>query len=283
MKLYIAGNGKSKGSAQRDYDTGTRNRLLSYAFLNDWAKDEFQFWVDTPPESCSVFLDSGAFSAHTLGRHIDLNIYCDYVERVKPSLAAYAVLDVIGNAVATRENLHAMRARGLDPVAIYHVGSEPLSVLEEVLADHTGYLALGGMASERVTRDELRGKLDECWRIVERHWPVKVHGLGLMAQWVLERYPFYSVDSSSAIVAAGMGRVSRFTNGLMKADGWVDDVKATWDGSVADGVGRIAAAEGKSNSAHEGRRARNIEAQLALERYVTDLWAARGVRWDEDK
>jgi hypothetical protein len=42
MKLYIAGNGKSQGSSQRDYDTGVRSRLLSYAFIADWAKDEFE-------------------------------------------------------------------------------------------------------------------------------------------------------------------------------------------------------------------------------------------------
>jgi hypothetical protein len=281
MKLYIAGNGKSPGSAQRDYGTGARNRLLSYAFLDDWAKDEFRFWIDGTPQAVSVFLDSGAFSAHTLGRKIDLDEYCRYVERHRPALAAYAVLDVIGNEAATRENLRIMRDRGLDPVDIYHVGSTPLKVLEEILAGHTGYIALGGMASERPTREELQAKLDGCWRVIERHWPVRVHGLGLMAQWALERYPFYSVDGSSAIVAAGMGRVMRFRQGLMGADGWRDDVKRTLDGVVADGVGRVRTEARKSESAHEGRRIRNIQAQLAFERYVTDMWAARGYRWEE--
>lgn len=276
MKLYVAGNGKSKGSAQRDHDTGTRNRLLSYAFLKDWAKDEFEFWIDRRPQDVSVFLDSGAFSAHTLGRHIDLQEYCDYVKANRDALDAYAVLDVIGNLDATLRNLRYMRDQGLDPVAIYHAGREPVEVLRDTLEDHTGYVALGGMASERITREELRAKLDACWHVIERFWPVKVHGLGIMAQWALERYPWYSVDSSSAIVAAGMGRVTRYEGGQMVSRGWLEDVAATWDGLVADGVGRT---EGKSKSAHEGRRVRNITAQLRLERYVTDLWTARGVSW----
>jgi hypothetical protein len=280
MKLYVAGNGKSKDSPQRDHATGVQNRLLSYAFLDDWAKEEFAFWVTGGVRDVSVFLDSGAFSAHTLGRVIDLEAYCAYVHQHRHALAAYAVLDVIGDADASLANLQTMRAKGLDPVAIYHVGSEPLSVLDQVLSDHTGYIALGGMASDRPTREELQALLDPCWRVIEKHWPVKVHGLGVMAQWALERYPWYSVDSSSAIVAAGMGRVARFENGVMKADGWRDDVKRTMDGLVADGVGRVKKDGDRSASAHEGRRIRNIQAQLALERYVTDLWRARGVKWD---
>lgn len=280
MKLYIAGNGKSPGSAQRDYNTGARNRLLSYAFLEDWAKDEFLFWVDNTPGDVSVFLDSGAFSAHTLGREINLDQYCGYVLKHRAALAAYAVLDVIGNAEATLCNMNLMRTRGLDPVAVYHVGSEPLAVLDTILQDRTGYIALGGMASDRPTKEELRGKLDACWRVIEKHWPVRVHGLGVMAQWALERYPFYSVDSSSAIVGAGMGRIQRFQSGQLQANGWKDDVRQTFDGLGADGVGRVRSGEQKSDSAHEGRRIRNIQAQLQVERYVTDLWAAKGVRWE---
>jgi len=106
--------------------------------------------------------------------------------------------------------------------------------------------------------------------------PVKVHAYGVMAQWVLERYPFYSADSSNAIMGAGMGRVNRFVAGQLKSEGWQDDVRRTLDGVVADGIGRTGA---KSQSAHAGRRRRNVEAQLALERYVTDLWSAKGVTW----
>ncbi len=276
MKLYIAGNGKSKGSAQRDYDTGTRNRLLSYAFLKDWAKDEFAFWIHTPPEEACVFLDSGAFSAFTLGRVIDLGEYCDYVHQHEAALHAYAVLDVIGDAVATMKNLREMQARGLKPVPIYHSGRESTDVLRKVIGESTGQIAIGGMATQNLTREQLRTKLDEYWDVIGEYWPVRVHGLGLMAQWALERYPWYSADSSSAILGAGMGRVSRFSKGILTADGWPSDVAAMWDGVVADGVGRT---EGKSKSAHEGRRMRNIEAQLAMERYVTDLWKMRGVEW----
>jgi hypothetical protein len=279
VKLYLAGNGKSKGSSQRDYDVGARNRLLSYAFIDDWAKDEFVFWVDGRPHEASVFLDSGAFSAFTLGRKIDLDAYCEYVRKHTAAFHAYAVLDVIGDIRGTIANYERMRAKDLQPVPVFHVDREKLDLLETYLKD-CRYVALGGMAASRPTREELQGKLDPCWRTIQRYWPVKVHGLGVMAQWALERYPFYSVDSSSAIVAAGMGRVVRFRRGVLTADGWREDVRRTRDGLVADGVGRVASSESKSKSAHEGRRIRNIQAQLAMERYITDLWTARGITWN---
>lgn len=288
MKLYVAGN-VTKGFSVQDHLAGTRNRLLSYAFIKDWAKDGFEFWIERKPEHVSVFLDSGAFSAYTLGRTIDLNEYCTYVEQHRQALSAYAVLDVIGDEHGTRRNLSAMRARGLDPLPIYHVGLAPIQVLDELLADlgPSRALALGGMAAERVTNDVKKTKLDQCWSHIEKQWPVRVHGLGVTAQWALERYPFYSVDSSSAIVGAGMGRVMRIAgyapfsagDGLMTTNDWRDDVRLTLDGYVADGISHRRSLTSKCGTAHEGRRVRNIQAQLALERQMTALWAKRGVAW----
>lgn len=277
VKLYVAGNGKSNGSSERDHGAGLRHRLLSYAFIDDWAKQEFEFWITARPQEVSVFLDSGAFSAYTLGRVIDFGKYCDYVVEHRDALAAYAVLDVIGNAKETAVNLQAMRDRGLDPVSIYHVGNGKIENLRALLQDRPNYIALGGMASDRPTREEIQGKLDACFHEIEPYWPVKVHGLGVLAQWALERYPFYSADGSSAIVGAGMGRVMRWVNGQITSEDWRDDTRMFFDGAVADGVGRTGE---KSQSAHEGRRIVNIRTQIELERYITDLWAARGVTWN---
>ncbi len=274
MHLYIAGNVKDKGSAHDTYSLGVRNRLLSYAFKDDWSKDDFVFWVDQRPSDARVFLDSGAFSAHTLGKPVDLGRYCEYLERVRGALHCYAALDGIGDWRGTAVTLRDMRARGLDPIAVFH-SNEPYELLEDLAAGH-GYIAFGGMASDGATREMLETHLDRCWKRLERHWPVRVHGFGIMAQWALERYPFYSVDSSSAIVAAGMGRVMRFEKGKMGADGWQSYVRRTLDGEVADGV---SSRRSKSGTAHAGRRLRNVQAQLALERHVTALWARRGIVW----
>lgn len=287
MKLYVAGNTNSSRSSERDYENDVRNRLLSYAFKNDWAKQEFEFWIQNNPSEASVFLDSGAFSAFTLGRQIDLGEYCEYVKENAAALAAYAVLDVIGDSKATRKALLEMRARGLNPVPIFHAG-EPLAMLTELL-NESDYIAFGGLVARGYSRDQMRQMLDTYFAEAERFWPVKIHGLGVSAQWAIERYPFFSVDSSSAILGAGMGRVSRLHGPDQMEHGpdrsqltsamWVDDTAVWWDAVVADGVGRTAAKEGGSESAHEGRRKRNIQSQLKMEQQVTALWAHRGVTW----
>lgn len=281
MKLYVAGNGRAPNSSQIDYATGVRNRLLSYAFIDDWAKDEFKFWIAERAPGASVFLDSGAFSAHTKGTPIDLGKYCDYCMANADALNAYAALDVIGDLDGSMRNLREMRQRGLNPVPVYHTSIEPLSVLQELL-DGCGYVAIGGMVSTSLSRDTIRRKLDECWQVIwKRHSKTKIHGLGLTAQVLLEQYPFYSADSSSAIRGAGMGSVMHMPEEWLSASGWREYTRDTGDGAVADGVGRVAEAEGKSESAHQGRRIRNIQAQLDLEWQLTEWWRRRGITWED--
>jgi hypothetical protein len=274
LQLFLAGNSPAPQANELDYAQGVRNRLLSYAFLYDWAKKAFAFWVDHPKPAANVFLDSGAFSALSRGTVINLEQYCDYIDQHKAELACYAALDVIGDYKATAINVDYMRKRGLDPIPAFHRGS-PYEELERLCKEHT-YVALGGMVgkNDALTPEVAGPHLDACFAIIERHWPIKVHIFGVLAQWVLERYPFYSADSSSAIMGAGMGRVMQFENGVINSRPWTDVAQQTYDGVIMDGVGRA------DGSAHQGRRRRNVEAQLALERYITDLWTSRGVVWD---
>lgn len=279
MRLYIAGIAKQAGADEADRLQGVANRLLTFADIDDWAKEAFLFWVHGRPENTSVFLDSGAFGAYMRGAVIDLDRYCEYIEEHSEALTCYAAVDVIGDWQATARNVEAMVARGLSPIPTFHRGS-PWHALDRYAAEFP-YVALGGLAADtsrpgaraNASRDNVQPFLDDVFARLERHWPVRVHAFGMVSQWALERYPFYSADSATAIVGAGMGRVSRFRGGLAQSRPWMDDVRDTWDGVVADGVGRL------DGSAHAGRRRRNIESQLALERYVTDVWRRKGVVW----
>lgn len=276
MRLFLAGNVKGADSDRTDHAAGVENRLLTFADIDGWAAESFAFWVGENPARAKVFLDSGAFGAFTRGAVIDIGRYCDYIHEHAAALDCYAALDVIGDWRATARNLAGMEARGLKPIPCFHRG-EPWEVLDEMAASHP-HIALGGMVGgegERGTTspDSLMPYLDRAWDRIGRHWPVKVHVFGIVAQWVVERYPFYSADSASAIMGAGMGRVMRFGDGRMRSIGWTDYARLFADGVVADGIGRV------DGSAHAGRRRRNIEAQLAMERYVTDTWTQRGVVW----
>lgn len=278
MRLYLAGNTMGAPDQKVDHEAGVTNRLLTFADIDSWAKEAFLFWVENGPENASVFLDSGAFGASTRGAKIDLGRYCDYIKENAQALSCYAALDVIGDWRETAKNLDVMLAAGLTPVPTFHRGS-PWEELDRLARDHK-HIALGGIVTGgQFTQDALQPFMDEAFRRLEKHWPVKVHVFGVIAQWLLERYPLYSADSATAIVGGGMGRVMAFRNGQMRSVDWKTYLAETWDGSVADGVATNRAAKG---SAHAGRRLQNIRAQLALEQHVTSLWAQRGVRWEEE-
>lgn len=289
MHIYMAG--QLKDSATESFDrlvhiAGARGRLLTFADIDGLADDSFRFWIDSRPDEARVFLDSGAFGAYMRKTTIDLGRYCAYVEEHAPALACYAALDVIGDWRGTQRNVEAMEARGLRPIPTFHRGS-PWAALD--WAAERPYIAIGGLAADtsrpgvrqQTTEDNTAPFLDELFRRLEPRWPVKVHAFGMVSQWALERYPLYSADSATAIVGGGMGRVLEFSGGRMHSRPWTESLLSSWDGVIADGVGH--AVESKSKSAHTGRRRRNIEATLAYERYVTDLWTSKGVRWDEEE
>jgi len=246
---------------------------MSFADIDSWAHNAFEYWVN----ECTLprfFLDSGAFGALTRGATIDLQRYCEYITQHSERLDPYACLDVIGDWRGSARNYDVMLEKGLHPVPTYHMGS-PDHELRRLLR-LTDYLALGGVVGAQ--ENEMRPWLDRCFRTIKDFWPKKIHVFGVMAQWTLERYPFYSADSSGAFVGAGMGRVSVFEQGKIIARPWVEYARTTYDGSVMDGVSQYAA---KKGSAHRGRSLLNIQAQLQLQRHITDVWKYRGITWEE--
>jgi hypothetical protein len=243
------------------YDAGLRHRLLSFADVRTSQKT-FDFWIhDGPQPGASVFLDCGAFSVHTRKAVIDLDHYCEYIEEHADNLQAYAGLDVIGNWHATAVNLDVMRKRGLSPVPCFHRGS-PFTELDR-LAREFPYIALGGLGTNN--ESNLQPYLDACWARLREHWPIKVHAFGLIAQWTLDRYPFYSADSATAILsAARFGRAMNWQDGRMVSCHWSQhrDVAMT-------NLSR--------------RLLRNVVAMTKLERHVTNVWRTRGIDAGEDQ
>lgn len=190
----------------------------------------------------------------------------------------YAALDVIGNWRATADNFERMTARGLVPVPTFHKGS-PWTELDRIASLGSPLMALGGMAARDAsqTLGSLRSYLDRAFDRIGRHWPVRVHAFGVINQEVLERYPFYSADSTSAVLNAGMGRVSVFSHGELWDRDKLTYVKQTYDAPVLDALPR----QPGWDAPRTERIARNTQAIVAYERYLTDLWAGRGIRWED--
>lgn len=217
MKLYLAGiytaNFKIGGSLyNRLTENEKRQRESATNLLESYHYIHRQTFVDSiRADGRKVFLDSGAFSAFTKGVEVDLPKYCDYIKRNKDIIEHVdgtllaSVLDGIGDPLKTWQNQLAMEQLGVRPLPCFHYGEDE-RYLEWYIANYD-YITLGGMVP--ISTPQLKLWLDRIW---EKYLTdgsgrprIKVHGFGLTTVSLMERYPWYSVDSSSWVQIARVG------------------------------------------------------------------------------
>lgn len=162
--------------------------LVSYMVLRQFERLEsalsYEDWV----------LDSGAFSAHTKGRVIELDEFIATAKRLRAlpgsRLSEVFALDVINNWRASHANTKRMWAAGVDAIPCYHQG-EPWSVLVGLARDYPK-IAIGGMVG--VNR---RAKLAWVKACFDKVWPKKIHGFGVSDLAILRAVPFHTVDATN--------------------------------------------------------------------------------------
>lgn len=182
--------------------------------LESWHYVGKQSFVDHMRNNAArVFLDSGAFSAWTLGVTLSVAEYCDYIKRntdilrVEHGNVMASVLDGIGDPLQTWRNQLEMEERGVRPLPCFHAGEDE-RYLEHYVANYD-YITLGGMVGS--STKQLSVWLDRVW---DRYLTdgsgrprCKVHGFGITSRTLMERYPWHSCDSSSWIQSAAFGSV----------------------------------------------------------------------------
>jgi hypothetical protein len=249
MILYFASANVSK----EFFDAGAKDVLVSYIDFRNKNLDKLK-------GRGKVFLDSGAYSAFTRKVKIDLNEYCEFIKR-NDFVDVYAGLDVIGNWKMTAENQKLMEEKGLKPLPTYHFGS-PFSELER-LCQNYDYIALGGLVPLAMRRRIMKLWLDNCFGIINKYWPKKIHGFGVNAFWAWERYPFYSVDATSWVKWAGFKRLAKFTQ---KKKFEICNKREKTKEAVF-----ITTKTGKELSCE------NIKGYKRMAEYITELWKERGI------
>lgn len=234
MKLYIAGmftNGTADrqgrlytelmNDEERRHVESVRYQLESYHYVKNPERVAVM-----RRDGARVFLDSGAFSAFTLGKTIDLDAYCKYIRENQDIVDFASVLDGIGDPLKTYQNQHAMEQLGTRPLPCFHWGEDE-RYLEHYIENYE-YITLGGMVPH--SPEENRQWLDHIW---ERYLcdaqgrpKLKVHGFGMTSVPLMKRYPWYSVDSSSwvqiafrgAVILPGYGAVHLSSNSPARKD-----------------------------------------------------------------
>lgn len=217
MNLYTAAvytNQYMKGQARyqelNDFEKNLVHNIPN--ILESWHYVGKQRFVDEMRnDSAQIFLDSGAFSALTLGAKLEVIDYVNYIKenkdiiRKEDGVLMASVLDGIGDPLLTYQNQKAMEHYGVTPLPCFHAGEDE-RYLEWYVANYP-YITLGGMVGSSTA--QLAVWLDRMW---DRYLTdgsgrpkLKVHGFGITSIPLMERYPWYSCDSSSWIQATSFG------------------------------------------------------------------------------
>lgn len=204
MKVYLAGlnhghlkfSSKSENVAlMRDTARAYPYHLESYHYIKSDA-DARETYLGI---GADVFLDSGAFTAFMQGTEISLPDYAEYIKSNREWLTVISNLDAIGkgNEQLSYDNQKELERLGAVTTPVHHARDDD-RWLGKYIAEGYDYIALGGMVAE--SKRYLTEWLDHVWnRYLTRadgSARVKVHGFGLTTIDLMERYPWYSVDST---------------------------------------------------------------------------------------
>ncbi len=264
LNIHLAGEGIYTIRAKQAEKFSTV--LVSHAYPKQ-VLDHEPLWSN-PDLRARVLIDSGAFTAWSTGKVIRPQDYAKWALGIeakwRPKLKSleFMNLDVIGDQTATWKNQETLEKLGLNPLPIVTYGVD-LKHVDKALACYP-YFALGGLVPYSRQKAKLQAWLDACFARVMTYRKKtgtlrKVHLLGITSDWVLQRYPCYSSDSSSWVAclrfgqapSAGLGKIPRYKTS----------------------AGAMAA------TLHALRY--EIRKYKAMETDATNLWKSRGITWDE--
>ncbi len=260
MKIYFVDNSQ-KGSELG----GARRFLVSYAIWKNCKKILKKYIED----GYDIFLDSGAFQIYSRNETIKIEDYMDFIKSLNFKL--YANLDIIGDAEKTLENQKIMEDHNFTPIPVFHIG-EDFKYLEYYLQRYS-YIGLGGIAGGGSKRKN-ENFLNRCFYMIKDYWPVKIHGFGVADQKLLERFPFYSVDTSTPSRGGGLGQIIFFEKGKIQHKRQQDkDIIFKFLDLIDDVI--FPGFLGNRRTIH------NTREFLKLESYITELWKQKGVEWSD--
>ena len=199
------------------------NRLQSQ--LND--RKNIKNWCDNG-QGAKLFIDSGAYSAHTIGKILNVDEYIEYVNSIDNYIYCFAQVDHIPGKFRqpkTPEELAAapelswknylyMKDKVKSKhklLPIFHQGEDfkwLVNMLEYTDTDgHIPYIGISPANDSTIEYKKIF--IQKCFDIISKssNPNVKTHAFGMTSLDVLEMYPFYSADSTSWIMTGAMGNI----------------------------------------------------------------------------
>ncbi|MGE0036769.1 MAG: hypothetical protein AB7S93_14115 [Xanthobacteraceae bacterium] len=230
MRIYLAAFHSRRGKADTSSVHFKAAQLADYP----WLLESFHYLTpvmgrEIRSQGRTVFLDSGAYSMFTQGVDVDLHAYAQFIRDNQDIVHVASNVDAIG---AGQERVSYERQKWLEAELegcsvtvqpVHHVRDAD-EWLQRYLDEGHDYILLGGMVPE--TTAKLRRWLDDVWTKYLTNPDgtprVKVHGFGLTTLSLMFRYPWFSVDSTSWVMASRSGAI--FLD-VPQRDGTIRDIK----------------------------------------------------------
>lgn len=190
------------------------NLLLSYAY-----HDKTDVGAVRARMACgALMIDSGAFSAHTQGKRINLREYAAYLHAHRAAWDHAITLDKIGDPAITRRNTRRLHEQGLPVMPVFTRG-ETLASFDAMVRDHR-YVAVGGLVGGglRVGSGSV-GVLSARLGMLQAR-AVRggggIHALGVGSMKVLHAARPYSADTSTADSVVAYGNILLYDGTILR-------------------------------------------------------------------
>lgn len=197
MRFYFVAANKSSVEIEVLEQVQPPRLLCSYHYFRNKPLSVYMDQIGYRPE---IMLDSGAYSAYTSGKQVNLDDYCAYIEANKDAITDYVSLDILGDSAASLEVWQEMRRRGFDPIPVFHY-EQPEHILEAYLAAGAKRIALGGTVPIRN-----KAAVAEWIRLITWQYPAQYHLLGSSSRRIINHCDIESADASTWIIGAIVGR-----------------------------------------------------------------------------
>lgn len=139
-----------------------------------------------------IMLDSGAYTVFNSGGTIDIDKLCDFIIENRADIKHAISLDVIGDEGwdSVKNWEYMQKERETEVLPVFHV-QEDWAILD-YYCERADYVAIGGMAGVISSQTKQAYFME---KIFTRHPGIKFHGLGVNDPFLVQRFPFYSVDA----------------------------------------------------------------------------------------
>jgi len=221
-----------------------KNILISFSYSDPW-----QLKPLLKLNNVNLMCDSGAFTAWNQASKkkregnpnwkkylINIDEYAEFVKKHSDIIFRAVNLDVIPGETGViptvtqieeaaeqgwNNYLYLKEKKGINTIHVFHQG-EPFKYLDRML-QYCDYIGIS--PSNDYHDDKKYAWLDVVFRHIMKstYSSIKTHGFGVTSKKLVERYPWFSVDSSSYSLTAAMGGILTPYGRVYVSDLYQDD------------------------------------------------------------